>query len=410
MDAMSANFVAVLTFIAVSALLLLPRLRKLDAWRATVTPLASIIGSGFLVSLPLLASVVGSWAIFAMLGLCGLAYLLGAAIRFNIFHGEWLAAQGGDHRIAGSVERLSHLFLAFAYFISVTYYLTLLGAFLLKGFGIIDPLVAKAITSTLLFAIGGYGVWRGLHGLESVEEYAVSLNLAVIAAVLISLLFLNLLLLTSGAWRIEAPTPELKLRSAAVVLGMLIVVQGFETSRFLRGVYPPALRIKTMRAAQLISTVVYAAFFALATVLLGGHVKSGDVAAVTTMFAVVAPVLPLMLVGGAVFAQASAAIADSIAAAGLIADITAGRVQRNFAYPVVALVGIAITWAANVYEVIALASRAFAFFYLMQCLVAAAVAQAAPAVSLRHWRIAGFLALALIALLVVLFGVSAESG
>jgi len=39
------------------------RLRNSFQWRATVTPLASIIGSGFLIVAPLLHSILGKWAL-----------------------------------------------------------------------------------------------------------------------------------------------------------------------------------------------------------------------------------------------------------------------------------------------------------------------------------------------------------
>ena len=42
------------------------RLAASSDWKATVTPLASIMGSGFLVSAPLLAGIVGSLAVFCM--------------------------------------------------------------------------------------------------------------------------------------------------------------------------------------------------------------------------------------------------------------------------------------------------------------------------------------------------------
>jgi hypothetical protein len=45
-----------------------PRIVKSSDWKATVTPLASIMGSGFLVSAPLLAGVVGSLAVVRRLG------------------------------------------------------------------------------------------------------------------------------------------------------------------------------------------------------------------------------------------------------------------------------------------------------------------------------------------------------
>ena len=59
-----------------------------DGWRATVTPLASIIGSGFLICGPLLAREFGSAAIFAMGLLLVIAYAAGWVIRFNITHVE----------------------------------------------------------------------------------------------------------------------------------------------------------------------------------------------------------------------------------------------------------------------------------------------------------------------------------
>jgi hypothetical protein len=36
---------------------------------------------------------------------------------------------------------------------------------------------------------------------------------------------------------------------------------------------------------------------------------------------------------------------------------------------------IALTWSANTLEILALASRAFAFYYLLQCLVAISVSE-----------------------------------
>ena len=62
------------------------RLAASSNWKATVTPLASIMGSGFLVSAPLLAGIVGNLAVVCMALLLVLAYMVGGAIRFNIRH------------------------------------------------------------------------------------------------------------------------------------------------------------------------------------------------------------------------------------------------------------------------------------------------------------------------------------
>jgi hypothetical protein len=74
--------------LAATAALFAPRLTASPVWRATVTPLASIVGSGFLVSFPLLTHDLGFYALIAMAGLAVFAYPFGGAIRFNILHGE----------------------------------------------------------------------------------------------------------------------------------------------------------------------------------------------------------------------------------------------------------------------------------------------------------------------------------
>jgi len=109
-----------------------------------------------------------------------------------------------------------------------------------------------------------------------------------------------------------------------------------------------------------------------------------------------------------VFAQLSAAVADSIGAGGLIEQVTGQRIDHRHAYPVIALIGILLTWSLDIFGVITLASRAFALFYFLQCLVAAAVASKALDVSHRALRILGFLVLAGLALAVVVFGVPME--
>lgn len=82
------NAVAAVACTLVIALLLSPHVLKSRTWRATSTPLASIIGSGFLVALPILTQLVGSWAIVPMIALLLGAYLIGGAVRYNIAHVE----------------------------------------------------------------------------------------------------------------------------------------------------------------------------------------------------------------------------------------------------------------------------------------------------------------------------------
>ncbi|MBI1328925.1 MAG: hypothetical protein GC166_03365 [Alphaproteobacteria bacterium] len=403
------NLVAGLAFAATAAFLFWPKVRNNTAWQATVTPLASIIGSGFLISLPLLADTVGGYATLAMMVLVAIGYAIGGAIRFNILNGEKLFDAKEPKYLFG-IERLSHAALIFAYVISVTYYLSLLAAFLMKGIGVQSDFDEKFVTTAALAFIGIYGYLRGLHALEALEEYAVSLKLAVIAAVLAALVWLNGVELLGGTWKIAAPFDMPGWHDLRVVFGLLIVVQGFETSRFLKGVYEPKERVRTMRYAQWLSAAIYLAFFVLAMTVAHEHSGKPDIAGVVGMMSKVASILAVLLVGGAIFAQASAAIADTIGGAGLSEEASEGTIKRKYAYPLIGAFGIVLVWSANILDIVALASRAFAGFYALQCLVAAFTAQAAPNVKHRWPHTIWFAALGLLALGITILGIPAEGG
>jgi len=363
-------------------------------WKATVTPLASIMGSGFLVSAPLLAGVVGNLAAVCMAVLLTLAYLLGGVIRFNIRHFEPIEQQSGA---AQDVAFLSRVVLAGAYFITVSYYLQLLAAFALNIADIESLLAARLVTTALLALIGGIGVWRGLEELEMVEKYSVSLNLGMIAALLAGLLVYNIKALSSGRWQLPAIASTIDFHDLRVLLGLLIVVQGFETSRYLGDEHTAEQRISTMRRAQIVSTGVYLAFLSLATILFQDGLGA-DVTAIIKMCVPVAAVLPVLLTVAAMGSQFSAAVADNSGAGGLIEDITNRRLPMRYAYLLIMLVTIALTLETNVNQIIAYASRAFALYYMLQCLVALLVARKKGRGGL------GFALLALICLAVFVFG------
>ena len=51
-------------------------------------------------------------------------------------------------------------------------------------------------------------------------------------------------------------------------------------------------------------------------------------------------------------------------------DITRHKVSARYAYLLIVMVTLILTWSVDVNQVIAYASRAFALFYTLQCLVA----------------------------------------
>jgi hypothetical protein len=407
------NGLLVVAALAMLGILLAPRVLGSAYWRAMVTPLASIIGSGFLVSIPLLSGTLGTWALWGMLGLIVFAYVVGGAIRFNIVHGEPLFAdiqhKGRVATLTRRSEYASHVALACAYVVSVAYYLSLLSIFLLQGLGIENALWARGLTTVFLGSIGVIGLLRGLRGLERLEEYAVAVKLAVIAAILLALVTHNTQLVWAGQWHLPSLPGHFDWQTLRVVFGLVIVVQGFETSRFMGASYAAQLRAQTMRAAQLLSGAIYLLFFASATVLFQVHYADGEVAAIVGLVGQLAMVLPAMLIGAAVASQFSAAVADAIGGAGILQNSLAGRFQVNYFYPAIALLSIGLVWSGSVLDIIAWASRAFAVYYGLQCGVAMLVALQAPNLARRKAKVFGFGLLAVAATTVALLGIPAAA-
>lgn len=394
--------IIVVAFILGGYLAFSRRLSVSSNWKATVTPLASIMGSGFLVSAPLLGGIVGNLALVCMALLLALAYMVGSAIRFNIRHFEPIENKG--HGPAQDIAFLSRIVLVGAYFISVTYYLELLAAFLLRIVGFHSQAAANGITTLLLVTIGGVGMWRGLKELESVEKYAVSFNLGMIGALLVALAIYNVQKVLGGTWALPSVSSVIDFKDLRVLLGLLIVVQGFETSRYLGDEHPAEQRISTMSAAQLISTGIYLVFIALATVLFHGNMGA-DVTAIIGMTKPVAAVLPVLLAVAAIGSQFSAAVADNEGAGGLIEDITHRKVPIRYAYLLILLVTVVLAWSTDVNEIIAYASRAFALYYALQCVVAWVVAWELRDLQHRLWRLLFFAFLAVMCFLVFALGI-----
>lgn len=72
------------------------------------------------------------------------------------------------------------------------------------------------------------------------------------------------------------------------------------------------------------------------------------------------------------------------------------------------LVTVALTGETHVNEIIAYASRAFAFFYMLQCFVAALVAARSESLPGKTWRAAGFASIGVVCLAVLALGLPSE--
>lgn len=394
------NTVIIAASLAVAALLMWPRLARAKLWMATVTPLASIIGSGFLVLGPILAESYGAWTPLAMALLCALSYAIGMAVRFNITAID----RHGHDLCSARLETVASWLLSLAYVISVAYYLNLLGAFAVSLTPWDTELAARWVTTAVFLVILGVGWIKGFAALEHLEQISVGLKLAIIAGLLVGLAWFFSDQSLSGALVVSAPTltgwPALSL-----LFGLLVTVQGFETSRYLGDDYDADTRVRSMKLAQWISTAIYMVYVVLvAYVFLPAQIETSETA-IIDMMELVAPILPLMLVFAALAAQFSAAVADTSGAGGLVEELTRQRVPVKIGYAVLVALGLLITWALDVFQIISWASKAFAAYYTVQGMIAVVLAQREGK---SRSLVTGFAAVTLIAASVTLFGSAVE--
>lgn len=406
---MSPNMIMVIGAALIALVTLRPKLLHAPVWRATITPLASIIGSGFLVAGPILAHVAGDWAWVAMTALCALAYVFGAAIRHNITHVEPMLS-GTPPRDVALLERASDYALAFSYFVSVSYYLNLFASFALRADAVIDPHAARWLATGVIAALGLLGTVRGLHALEHVEVAAVGIKLALIGGLLAALTWAGILAIGSGAFSLPSVHHQTGYHEICVLLGLVILVQGFETSRYLGEAYDGPLRIRTMRYAQLMSAAIYVVFILLATPYFTGRLpREGGETEIIEMLSPLGSAVAPLIIFAALASQLSAAVADMNGAGGLLAGASRNVIPVKLGYFATACCAIFITWAANIFEIIAYASKAFVVYYGLQSILAALVVARRDDPH-RIAKVTLFLAAAVAALVVIALGLPADSG
>jgi hypothetical protein len=338
--------------------------------KATSSPLSSIFGSGFLVIVPILAGAVGAYSVIAMIAICAIAYAVGSVIRFNIKHAEPILAKTPGEAML-SFERSSDLALILAYVISVCLYLHILSSFVLGGLNIDSDLNNNILTTAILVIITAIGLTKGLDLLDVLEAWGLYITLIIIALIIVGFAYYDW-----TAW--QSPT-GIKLSGAlshtpweviTIVAGTLIVVQGFETPRYLGNSFDAGIRITASRWSQIISASVYIVFVTAAMPIV--HTLNGkyDDNSLIALVGVGASVLAVPLIIAAALSQFSAAVADTHAATGNMQEVTNGHLKSKWGCVLVGGGAIALTWSAATLEILALASRAFAFYYLLQCMVA----------------------------------------
>lgn len=183
------------------------------------------------------------------------------------------------------------------------------------------------------------------------EQISVGVKLSIIAGLLFGLGWFFVEKLAAGELLAD-PARVSGWQAVALAAGLLVTVQGFETSRYLAQDYDAKLRIRSMRLAQWISTAIYMVYILLLSYVFPPGMLELDETAIIDLMQIVAPILPLLLIAAAISAQFSAAVADTGGSGGLLAELTRGHMSARAGYAVLVAIGLLLTWAMSVFEII----------------------------------------------------------
>ncbi len=336
---------------------------------ATVTPLASIFGSGFLIIVPVLERTLGALSVLGAAAVCALAWLAGTAVRHCVRVVEPRAAAGALDTITRRCDRLADAVIVVAYVISVALYLRILARYIFHFIAAGSAVGERMLACALVVVIVTVGITRGFHGLDRLERVAL-IGVLVLVALLIAVLLVHDTRLLTGGDLSLPPGPPANLGHVLLTLGgVVITVQGFETVRYLGHRYDAETRVQASRVAQLVSTTIYLALVAMATPVMGLGSAAGPDETLLEIIRRVVPLLALPLVIIAVLSQFSAATADTVAADGNLRGLTDWmRGARPYLLSGAAAFALAAT--VPTFTIIAIASRAFAAYYAIQALIA----------------------------------------
>jgi hypothetical protein len=180
-----------------------------------------------------------------------------------------------------------------------------------------------------------------------------------------------------------------------------VLVQGFESSRYIGAYFSAETRTKTMRSAQYISSAAYVLFVAFSLILFALVKAPANVTAIFVVSKQVGVFLPFLIMAAALGSQLSAILNDTESRTEILARQAGDRLPRQWTFPLFLVPAILVVLLTDVASVVALASRVFAAYYLVQALIAGRLAWRAE----RWGRVALFTGIGLAMAVVAVFGI-----
>jgi hypothetical protein len=377
------SIIAVATLGFLAWMLYRPKVQASVTYKAMVVPLANIMDVGFLVLSPIIVVLVGYDAPLVMLGICLLAILTGFAIAYNIRHYEPL--EGKPDRLH-SWSSIAIWALLVASVVNIAYYAQLLMTLVLLPLGdLYSPGLATATSAVVLGILTFVGFFWGLEALNKLGNKTTAFNLSAIVAVLVAFAAFNVQQLVG----VDFDWPEFDTSTDSEtfrkLIGLFAIVQGFESSRYLGAYFSKDMRIKTMRLAQVIASVVFVLLVAFSLVLFATVDAPADATAIFVISEEVSVFLPFLILAAALGSQLSAIVNATQSRTDMLVQQIGDRVSHRWMFPLLLVPAILIVLLTDVTSAVALASRVFAIYFLLQAFIAGRLAWRA-----RQWAWVAF--------------------
>jgi hypothetical protein len=387
---------ALVVLVGLAWVLYRPKVQQSERYKAMVVPLANIMDVGFIVMSPAIVLLAGFAAPLVMLGICLLAIATGFAIAYNIRHYEPLEGTDDPVNRVGYVSRWA---LTFASIINIAYYTLLLITLLLWPldlYSVTNLAIGGTVLLVVLIIVGMAG---GMDWLNNLGNKTTAFNLSAVVAVVTAFIVYNIQEWLGGRWDLGETEVMISGEDFRKIIGLFAIVQGFEAARYIGARFGKELRITTMRLAQVIASVVFVVFVASVLIL---YVQVQTDFSGESIFIVadeVGDFMPWLILLAAIGSQTSAIINATMSRSDMLVD---HKMPRRWTFVVLLGPAIAVFLLVDITEAVALASRVFAAYFVLQAVIAWILARRA-----QNWAaVAGFTAIALAMGTITIFGIS----
>ena len=366
------SLIAVVTLGFLAWVLYRPKVQASVTYKAMVVPLANIMDVGFLVMSPIIVVLVGYGAPLVMLGICLLAILTGFAIAYNIRNYEPL--EGKPDRLH-SWNSIAIWALLVASVVNIAYYAQLLMTLVLLPLGdLYSPGLATAASAGVLGILTFVGFFWGLGALNKLGNKTTAFNLSAVVAIVVAFAAYNVQQLVG----VDFDWPEFDTSTDSEtfrkLIGLFAIVQGFESSRYLGAYFSKDMRIKTMRLSQVIASIVFVLFIASSLILFATVNAPEDGTAIFVVAEEVSVFLPFLILAAALGSQLSAIVNATESRTDMLVQQLGDRLKQRWTFPLLLVPAILIVLLTDVTSAVALASRVFAFYFMLQAFIAGRLA------------------------------------